>query len=159
MKHNPPIIFFKRPPGRPSEWDLPVIHMSFSIGGGGKGGIKLEKVEKEKKIKSELNKLKKLFKDLEKDKVEFANRLMQQASFMYVTLLELQERINEEGSVELFEQGSQKMIREHPAVKSYNSMIKNYNATIKQLNDLLPKNEVKAKVDDGFNDFVSSRRD
>ena len=84
---------------------------------------------------------------------------MQQASFMYVTLLELQERINEEGSVELFEQGSQKMIREHPAVKSYNSMIKNYNATIKQLNDLLPKNEVKAKVDDGFNDFVSSRRD
>lgn len=134
-------------------------HEFFYRRGGGKGGIKLEKVEKEKKIKSELNKLKKLFKDLEKDKVEFANRLMQQASFMYVTLLELQERINEEGSVELFEQGSQKMIREHPAVKSYNSMIKNYNATIKQLNDLLPKNEVKAKVDDGFNDFVSSRRD
>lgn len=123
---------------------------------GGKGGIKLEKVEKEKKIKTELNKLKKLFKDLEKDKVEMANRLMQQASFMYVTLLELQEMINEEGSVDLFEQGSQKMIREHPAVKSYNSMIKNYSATIKQLNDLLPKNEAKV-VDDGFEAFVMSR--
>ena len=116
----------------------------------------MEKVEKEKKIKAELNKLKKLFKDLEKDKVEMANRLMQQASFVYVTLLELQEIINEEGSVDLFEQGSQKMIREHPAVKSYNSMIKNYNATIKQLNDLLPKSEPKA-VDDGFEAFVNSR--
>lgn len=116
----------------------------------------MEKLEKEKKIKTEFNKLKKLFKNLEKDKVEMANRLMQQASFMYVTLLELQEIINEEGSVDLFEQGSQKMIREHPAVKSYNSMIKNYSATIKQLNDLLPKNEAKV-VDDGFEAFVMSR--
>lgn len=133
----------------------------FSIGGGGteKGGIRLEKEEKEKKIKLEFNKLKKLFKHLEKDKVELANRLMQQASFMYITLIELQEIINEEGSVDLFEQGSQKMIREHPAVKTYNATIKNYNATIKQLNDLLPKTESKVKVDDGFNDFVAGRRD
>ncbi len=80
----------------------------FSIGGGGtkKGWVRLEKEEKEKKIKLEFNKLKKLFKHLEKDKVELANRLMQQASFMYITLIELQEIINEEGSVDLFEQGS-----------------------------------------------------
>lgn len=50
----------------------------FSIGGGDteKGGVRLEKEEKEKKIKLEFNKLKKLFKDLEKDKVELVNRLM-----------------------------------------------------------------------------------
>lgn len=66
----------------------------------------MEKEEKEKKIKLEFNKLKKLFKDLEKDKVELVNRLMQQASFMYITFIELQEIINEEGSVDLFEQGS-----------------------------------------------------
>ncbi len=51
------------------------------------------------------------------------------------------------------------MIREYPAVKTYNATIKNYNATIKQLNDLLPKTESKVKVDDGFNDFVAGRRD
>ena len=134
----------------------PVKRTGYFYRRGGKGVDKLEKLEKEKKIKTEFNKLKKLFKNLEKDKVEMANRLMQQASFMYVTLLELQEIINEEGSVDLFEQGSQKMIREHPAVKSYNSMIKNYSATIKQLNDLLPKNEAKV-VDDGFEAFVMSR--
>lgn len=123
----------------------------------------MKKEEKEKKIKTEFNKLKKLFKELDKDndkeKIELANRLIRQVSFMEITLLDLQDRINKEGSVDLFEQGSQKMIREHPAVKSYNSMIKNYNATIKQLNDLLPKNEAKVKVDDGFNDFVNNRHD
>lgn len=119
----------------------------------------MQKEEKEKKIKQEFNKLKKLFKQLEKDKVELANRLMQQAAFMFITLSELQQIINTEGSVDLFEQGSQKMIREHPAVKTYNATIKNYNATIKQLSDLLPKTEAKVKTDDGFNDFVLSRRD
>lgn len=119
----------------------------------------MEKLEKDKKIKAELRKLKKLFENLEKDKIELANRLMQQASFMFVTLLELQEIINEKGPVDLFEQGSQKIIREHPALKTYNATIKNYTVTIKQLNDLLPKNEAKVKVDDGFNDFVNNRRD
>ncbi len=42
------------------------------------------------------------------------------------------------------------MIREYPAVKTYNATIKNYNATIKQLNDLLLKTESKVKGDDGF---------
>lgn len=116
----------------------------------------MEKKEKEKVIKSEITKLTKLFQNIDKDKSDIANRLIKQIAFMSVTLSELQDTINTDGSVELFVQGTQKMLREHPAVKSYNSMIKNYNATIKQLNDLLPKNE-KVELDDGFDAFVMSR--
>ncbi len=119
----------------------------------------MDKLDKEKAIKKEVNRLKRIFKKIDDDdKKELSERLIKQLAFMSVTLSELQETINTDGSVELFEQGSQRMLREHPAVKSYNSMIKNYNSTIKQLIDLLPKSEQKA-VSDGFDAFVNGRYD
>ena len=63
---------------------------------------------------------------------------------MSVTLKELQETINEQGSIELFVNGKQQMLREHPAIKSYNALIKNYNSTIKQLLELMPAEEKKS---------------
>ena len=48
--------------------------------------------------------------------------------------------------VELFEQGSQKITREHPAAKTYNIMIKNYNATVKLLSNFAPNEDVKDEL-------------
>jgi len=86
----------------------------------------LDKIKKDKLIKAELRKLNKFFKNIPEDRQKIIKGLKEQAAFMYATLMELQEIMNTEGPVELFEQGAQKMLREHPAAKTYNSMIKNY---------------------------------
>ena len=48
-----------------------------------------EQLEREKKIKQEINRIKKLYKDLEKDKVKVVEGLVTEASFMKLTLQEL----------------------------------------------------------------------
>lgn len=115
------------------------------------------KIEKEKIRKKELLKLNKIFKELPEDKKRLAESLIQQAAFMVSTLAELQEILNNDGAVELFEQGAQRMLREHPAAKTYNSMIKNYTTVCKQLMDMLPAENGKA-VEDELMEFVKRAR-
>lgn len=119
-----------------------------------KGGDKLNKLDKEKMIKKEITELKRFFKEIENDKKPFANRLIEQCSFMSVTLRELQETLNADGAIELFVNGKQKMLREHPATKTYNAMVKNYNSVIKQLLEMLPESR---KENDELMEFL--RRD
>ena len=113
----------------------------------------MEKIDKDKLIKKEMRKLNKFFKNVPKDKQEMIQGLKEQAAFMYATLMELQEIINDEGPVELFEQGKQRLLREHPASKTYNTMIKNYSSVIKQLIDMLPKEDAKS-TEDEFVKFI-----
>ncbi len=113
----------------------------------------MEKIDKDKLIKQEMRKLNKFFKNVPKDKQEMIQGLKEQAAFMYATLMELQEIINDEGPVELFEQGKQRLLREHPASKTYNTMIKNYSSVIKQLIDMLPKEDAKS-TEDEFVKFI-----
>lgn len=113
----------------------------------------MDKKQKDKLIKQEQKKLTLTFSDLDKDKKIFADRLIGQASFMFATLQELQETINEEGAVELFVNGRQEMLREHPATKIYNSMIKHYMSIVKQLIDLTPKEKTEKNE---LLDFLSS---
>lgn len=120
---------------------------------GGQSGTKvvvkkLDKIQKDKLIKAEIRKLNRYFKNIPEDKQKIIKGLKEQAAFMYATLIELQEIMNTEGPVELFEQGKQRLIREHPATKVYNAMIKNYSNAIKQLLDLLPKEEAKQQEDE-----------
>lgn len=103
-----------------------------------KGSEILKRLDKEKMIKKEIDEFEEIFKDISEDRKPFASRLIQQCAFMLTTLNELQETLNEQGSVELFVNGKQEMLREHPAAKIYNTMIKNYNSTVKQLLDMLP---------------------
>src|SRR5690606_2892354 len=79
--------------------------------------------EKQKRIKRELTRLRKVFADLAGDKRRIADGLMQEAAFMRVTLEETREIIDREGVIEYFEQGSQRFLREHPATKVYASLI------------------------------------
>jgi len=113
----------------------------------------VEKSDKEKRIKKEKTRLKKLLKDLPEDKQKLADGLIAQAAFMRVTLEELQEIMNTDGPVELFEQGAQRMLREHPAAKTYNTMVRNYTAVCKAMFGLLPEGERKVAADE-LMDFV-----
>ena len=117
----------------------------------------MDKKDKAKIRKTELTKLTNILKNLPPDKRKMAEGLKQQAAFMVSTLAELQEIMNDDGAVELFEQGAQKLLREHPAAKTYNAMVKNYNSTMKQLFDLLPDDKGKDPADE-LMDFVKKAR-
>lgn len=91
------------------------------------------------KIKKELNKFKRIFKDLDENKKKLVSPLMEKAAFMSVTLDELQEAINDEGCVSEYKNGeNQYGTKKSPEVEIYLNMSKNYAAIIKQLTELVP---------------------
>ncbi len=115
------------------------------------------KEEKDKLIKKEIRRLKRIFKDLEKDKMDTAISLINNAAFMTITLMDLQETINQDGSVSTYQNGENQWgTKKSPEVDIYNTMIKNHMNIIKQLTDLLPKQAAKVE-DDGFETFVNSK--
>ena len=119
----------------------------------------LQQKEKDAKIKKEITKLKRLFKDMEKGTMDTVSSLIKNAAFMAVTLDDLQETINSEGAVSEYQNGENQWgTKKSPEVEIYNTMIKNHMTIIKQLSDLLPKQEHKPKSD-GFNEFVAGRED
>lgn len=111
-----------------------------------KRGKNMTKKAKDALIKSEIEELETITATIPADARTYADRLINQAAFMYATLQELQEILNKDGAIEKFEQGVQKMLREHPASKTYNTMIKNYIACIKQLSDMTPQGETEDKL-------------
>ncbi len=113
--------------------------------------------EKAKRIKRELTRLRKSFKPLPEDKRRLAEGLMQEAAFMRVTLEETREIIDQEGVIELFEQGKQRFLREHPATKVYAALINRYSAVVKQLIDLLPDGDKQKTETDELMAFVKRR--
>lgn len=108
-------------------------------------------IEKNNKIKKETKRLKKLFADLDENKKKMAEKLIENASFMSITLDELKEDIKVYGVKETYVNGKDQFgFKESIESKTYNTMIKNYMNIIKQLNDMLPENKT---IDTG-NEFL-----
>lgn len=105
------------------------------------------KVLKESEIKKEVTRLKKLYKELGKDKIKFLEGIINEAAFMKITLEETRTTLLEEGMTEIFEQGKQKFKRNNPSVDIYTTFINRYSNVMKQLIDLLPKQEKKTEND------------
>lgn len=104
-------------------------------------------IEKNKKIKKETQRLKKLFKDLPENKHKMAEKLIENASFMSITLDELKEDIKIYGVKETYVNGKDQYgFKESIESKTYNTMVKNYMNITKQLNDMLPEDK---KIDTG----------
>ncbi len=112
-----------------------------------------EKIEKDKKIKQEINKFKKIYKDLEKEKFKTIEGLISDAAFLKITLCELKEDILENGLTELFEQGEQSFYRERPEVKTYSTFLQRYTGVMKQLIDLMPQSQ-KNNENDELIEFI-----
>ena len=115
-----------------------------------------KELTKEQLIKKEMRRLKRIYKTLEGKRKQTAEGLIQEAAFMRATLQELKKLIDEAGPIDEMQQGDYSIIREHPAVRTYNTMIQRYSSVIKQLTALLPK-EAPKEVDDGFEKFVMER--
>lgn len=105
-------------------------------------------METPEKITAKQKKIKKLFKELPPDRAQFADGLIYQFAVTSVTLERLADEINNGDLIEDFVQGSQKLRRESPALKSYNSTIKSYATLSKALIDLLPEEKKKSTGDE-----------
>jgi len=105
--------------------------------------IPYESLSTPEKIEVKKKKIKRLFKELPAEKMQFAGGLIYQFAVVSVTLERLADEINNGDLIEDFVQGAQKLRRESPALKSYNSTVKSFATLSKSLLDLLPEKEQK----------------
>lgn len=95
----------------------------------------------------EMKRIKRLIKFMDENKQPMAHGLYDKLVFMDNSLQELQDNVEENGALDLFEQGKQSMMRESPALTAYNKTIQRYNQTMKQFTDLLPVSNTKQDKD------------
>ncbi|HCQ5901286.1 hypothetical protein I4P92_13555 [Clostridioides difficile] len=125
--------------------------------GGGLFKIIYEQLEKEKKIKQEVSRLKKNYKDLEKEKVKILDGLVNEAAFLKISLEETREILTKEGLTEIFKQGKQEFERERLQVKIYLNFMKLYSNVMKQLIDIIPS-DMKQEEEDELIKFIKKGR-
>jgi hypothetical protein len=115
------------------------------------------KEEKDKLIKKEITRLKRIYKDLDKNKMDTAQSLIKNAAFMSITLDDLQETINRSGTICKYQNGENQWgYKKSPEVEVHIAMTKNHSAVMKQLSDMLPKQQ-PIQEDDGFDDFLNEK--
>lgn len=151
----PPVIFIKNKSVRNRGWNSEK-HTGPHTG----GGQTLKKKAKEARIAAEKERLTTLMDGVPSSSAEVVKGLIERVSFMNVTLSELEEDINKNGSIELFKNGSQEFYKESASVKTYNTMINRYTAAVKELLRLVVEND-KTKVGspevDEFMNFLTTR--
>jgi hypothetical protein len=108
------------------------------------------------RVKKELNRLRRIFKDIPKGQKDTVQSLIRNAAFMSVTLDDLQEKINANGVTDKYQNGENQWgVKKSPEVEVYNSMIKNHSAVCKQLLDLLPDGDHGKKAADELAAFLA----
>lgn len=102
----------------------------------------------DEQIKAEEARLNKIFANIDQSKKGINQKLINNAAFMAVTLQRLQAQVTAEGPVTRGVNGNGfESVMEHPAQKSYNTMINRYTAAIKQLTDLVNREPAKEPED------------
>lgn len=112
--------------------------------------------EKDRKVNNEIRRINGLCKDIDRSKRLIAKGWIEEAAYMKITLEELKEEIDRSGPIDEMPQGEYSILREHPALKAYNTMVQRYTNIIDKITGLFPKEEQK-EVDDGFIDFVNQK--
>lgn len=115
-------------------------------------------IQKAERILKETRRLRKIYRNIDKDNKAIIEGLIPRAAYMRIQLEDYEEDLNKNGYTEMFTQSekTEPYERERPVARLYNTMNANYQKIIKQLSDLLPKQEPKQK-EDGFEAFVNGR--
>jgi hypothetical protein len=126
---------------------------------GGDFQVSKKELTIEERIKKEINRLKRLYKDMPQNTMNKVISLIENAAFMTITLEDLQDVINKEGAVSKYQNGENQWgTKKSPEVEIYNSMIKNHMGIMKQLTDLMPEPpKLENKNEDEF--LKIARRD
>ena len=99
---------------------------------------------KEAAIRKEVNRLKRAFKDLDKNKKTTVEQLISTAAFLSVTLRELEDEINRNGVTEEYQNGANQYgVKQSAAAVTHIAMTKNLTSIMKQLADLVPAEKQK----------------
>lgn len=118
-----------------------------------------EFLEKTKRIKKEVNRLKRLFKDIDKNKKDLVQTTIEDVAFMTVTMQDMREKIVREGTTCKYKNGeNQYGKKQSPDAQLYLQMSQKLTQAMKILTDCLPKTQDKpAKREDDFMKFVTGR--
>lgn len=101
----------------------------------------------DKRIKKEIARLKKIYKELPDNRFVLVLPLIENAAFMRVTLDDLQESIAANGVTEEYKNGANQYGTKASAeLSAYNSTVKNYTAVIDRLDKMLPAAAAKSRL-------------
>ena len=97
-------------------------------------------MNKEKRIIREQERLLSIFSALDENELQVAEGLICQASFMLVTLEDLQKAIAESGAVGTYQNGEhQSGTKQSAELQAYNQTLRSYNAVVTKLLKLVPR--------------------
>lgn len=89
-----------------------------------------------------------VFKDLEPNKLKTCAALIDRAAFITVSLEDLEERLNDTGWVETYQNGeNQYGLKKSAAADVHISLTKNLNAIVKQLLELVPPAQKSSRLE------------
>ena len=109
----------------------------------------MPKITKETRIKQELIRLEEIYRGLPENKLAIVIPLLENASFMKITLEDLQESINRNGCSEEYKNGENQYGKKAAAdLQAYNSLLKNYNTISDRLEKLLPPEQRESRLED-----------
>ena len=111
-------------------------------------------IDKEKRIKKEILRLKKIYKNVSKEKLQRIMELINRASFLLIMAQDMEAEIVilEDFNITTIN-ASQSFTKPNPLFKEYRETIKSYQSVLKQLNDLT-KDEVNEEPKDPLDTFL-----
>ncbi|AXF57420.1 hypothetical protein [Salicibibacter kimchii] len=104
--------------------------------------------KKKANVSTDMKKVKQLLKQIPEDRQPIAQGIYNELIFIQNTLIELRQQVEEEGATAMFQQGKQEFLREHPALKAYNTTIQRFSLLYKQLVELLPDTDEQQETDE-----------
>ncbi len=118
-------------------------------------------LEKQKQIKKEIGRLRRLFKDIDENKKKLVNTTIEDIAFMTITMQELRENIVRTGTTVKYQNGANQYgTKQSPDAQLYLQMSQKQTQAMKILLDCMPKTDKKVTVqEDDFEDFVTGRED
>lgn len=118
-------------------------------------------LEKTKRIKKEVTRLKRLFKDIDKNKKNLVFTTIEDIAFMTITMQDLREKIVRKGTTCSYKNGeNQYGTKQSPDAQLYLQMSQKQTQAMKILLDCMPKAQKEMpEQSDGFDDFVAGRED
>ncbi len=118
-----------------------------------------ESSKKKARITTEVNRLTKLFSDIDENKKKLVRATIKDVAFLTVAMQDLREEMVISGLIDEYKNGpDQYGKKQSTALQSYLQCSNKLTAAMKILNDQLPKTEAKKQPDtDDFDDFVYNR--
>ena len=119
-------------------------------------------LDKQKRVKKETARLKRLFKEIDENKKKLVFATIDDVAFMTITMQDLRENIIRDGTTATYKNGeNQYGTKQSPDAQLYLQLSQKQTQAMKILVDCLPKNEKTKPTmpEDDFDDFVSGRED